>query len=223
MDRYYVPGTIDVLDLIQFCHNHIAKPIPEWDDNTGKSCTRYDTAVGQSEFRDKINLIFSRNDLAYELKEDGSIIRLGPPVLREKLIQSQFDTGESELDRMLEEACRKAIDPHPESIRAAVEKLWDAWQRLTTIESPDPSKNRNLKRQLINGLLDRAASEPNLRTVIEEDAEKLKEIGNDKFQIRHFETDKIKIEHSYQLEYLFYRLLNLIWLLLQAKNMARII
>lgn len=207
--EYEVPDTIDVLDLIQFCHNHIAKPV-DGNDIYGNYTIQYDTKHGQNEFRERINLVFSRNGLIYELQDDGSVIRRGPPVLCETLIKSQFNTGDIDLNVMLEEACRKALNPESQIRREAVERLWDAWERLKTIEKPDD------KRLSVKISLDKAASEPKFRDRLEIEAKELSSIGND-FLIRHSEINKPKIERDYQSEYLFYRLLSLIWLLLQAK------
>ena len=209
LSTYDVPDTLDILDLIQFCHKHVAKRIEEY--NGFKFDISYDIAAGRDEFREEINLIFYRNGLVYELQEDGSIIRIGPPILRETLIQRQFDTNDSELDQMLEEASRKALDPNPQTRREAVERLWHSWERLKTIENPID------KKKSITKLLDQAASEPTFRNVLETEANELTKIGNN-FQIRHYEISKPKIEHHHQSEYLFYRLLNLIWLLLRMKQ-----
>jgi len=116
-----------------------------------------------------------------------------------------------ELDQMLEEASRKALDPNPQTRREAVERLWHSWERLKTIENPID------KKKSITKLLDQAASEPTFRNVLETEANELTKIGNN-FQIRHYEISKPKIEHHHQSEYLFYRLLNLIWLLLRMKQ-----
>lgn len=212
--EYEIPGVLAVLDLIQFCYRHISKPITESIDHfSGRHEIRFDVAEGQNEFRQKINLIFARNGLIYDLQEDGSVIRKGPPVLREILIQKEFDTGEQMLNEFLTEACREILDPDAQIRGEAVERLWDAWNRLKTIDTHD-------KKDGIKALLDCAASEEVFRQIIERDASELTKAG-DNLRIRHSETNKPEIERPYQNEYLFYRLLNLVWLILQARNVKK--
>lgn len=158
-------------------------------------------------------MIFARNGLIYDLQEDGSVIRKGPPVLREILIQKEFDTGEQMLNEFLTEAYREILDPDAQIRGEAVERLWDAWNRLKTIDTHD-------KKDGIKALLDCAASEEVFRQIIERDASELTKAG-DNLRIRHSETNKPEIERPYQNEYLFYRLLNLVWLILQARNVKK--
>jgi hypothetical protein len=103
----------------------------------------------------------------------------------------------------------KFLNPDRETRKEGLQRLWDAWERLKTIE---PAAN---KAASIRALLDRAASEPNLRCVIEDDARQLTEVGNT-FQIRHHETNKTPIESSDEIDYLFGRLFVLIRLVLRT-------
>ena len=66
-------------------------------------------------------------------------------------------------------------------------------------------------------LLDKAATEPNFRGMLEQKAKELTEIGN-RFMIRHTETDKIPIEDLLQVDYLFQRMFSIIILLLKRSG-----
>ena len=92
-----------------------------------------------------------------------------------------------------------------------MEKLWDAWERLKTIEAGKDKKAR------VTAILDKVGNEPNFRERIEKEALELTEIGN-KFMIRHTETDKVPVKDSAQVDYLFHRMFALIWLLLHASG-----
>jgi hypothetical protein len=92
-----------------------------------------------------------------------------------------------------------------------LEKLWDAWERLKTVE---PGKNKQAQ---VKALLDRAATESNCRDRLEKEARELTEIGN-KFMIRHTETDKVPVNESTQVDYLFHRMFAIIRLLLVASG-----
>jgi hypothetical protein len=111
---------------------------------------------------------------------------------------------------MLEEARRNFTSPDIRIRREAVERLWDGWERLKTLINPTN------KKQSITELLDKAASEPTLRDVLEKDALELTRIGN-AFQIRHAEVGKPTVQESEQVDYLFHRLFSLVLLLLKRK------
>ena len=206
-----LPSTPAVLDFIEFCHRHVAKPIR----GSYHSFFRhyhlgFDREEGQAEFREIVNRIFARSGVAYELQESGQVQRLAPPILREALAISQFNTGDTELDAMLESSRSKYLSPDPDIRRESLEKLWDAWERVKTIE-PAPDKKASVER-----LLDKATSEAKFREALENEALELTRIGNT-FQIRHSETSQIPLESSEHIDYLFHRLFALIQLLLRSR------
>ncbi len=205
-----VPPTLVVLDLIEFCHRAVGMPM-ERDYHSFFSHThlRFDVTAGQAAFREDINRILARNGLAYELTPRGTIRRLAPPVLGEVLKRSLFSTGDAELDLMLEAARTKFLDPDLSVRKEALEKLWDAWERLKTIELPTD------KKQSVAMLLAKVPGEPAFRDLIDKEAAKLTEVGNT-FQIRHSEIGKVPVTDSVQIDHLFQRLFAVIWLLLKS-------
>ena len=96
--------------------------------------------------------------------------------------------------------------------RESLEKLWDAWERLKTVEG-----GKDKKAQTKN-LLDKAAS-AEMRERLEAEALELTEIGN-RFMIRHTETDKVPITDLGHVDYLFHRMFSLIELLLKKSGRA---
>jgi hypothetical protein len=121
-----------------------------------------------------------------------------------------FRTGDVELDRLLEAARSKFLSTDVTVRRESLEKLWDAWERLKTLE-PGVDKKAS-----VCALLDRAATEPEFRATMETEAYELTRIGN-QFMIRHTETNKVPVQLSLHVDYLFHRLFGLIWLCLQAR------
>lgn len=206
-----VPHTLSVLDLIEFCHRHVAEPVEgSYHSFFGHSHLSFDRSKGQAEFRDRVNRILSRNGIAFSLEHDGRVTRLAPPVLDEELRRAAFDTGDATLDGLLEAARSRFLSPDPATRREALEKLWDAWERLKTLE-PGVDKRASVK-----ALLDKAADESNFRDVLEQEARTLTNIGN-KFRIRHSETTQVEIRTEDQIDYLFHRLLALILLLVRVR------
>lgn len=212
LDSTQKPSTLDILDFIQFCHRNVTKAVRgEFHDWYGPHYhLSFDREQGRTDFRRNIERIFARNGLAYELQEDGQIIRLAPPVLRERLQSTMFQTGDNHLDSMLEAARAKYLNPNPLVRRESLEKLWDAWERLKTLENPADKKNS------VGILLDKASTEVNFRDRLERESKELTEIGNN-FMIRHTETGKTPITSNEQVDYLFQRLFALIYLLLESR------
>jgi hypothetical protein len=211
LKHYEVPPNLAILDLIEFCFRSIGKPIQGDFHNFFRHYhLKFDPESGQTDFRIEINRILSRNGLAYELGSDGMIIRLSPDVLREGLTSAVFHTGDGELDSLLEAARTKFLDPDLTIRKESLEKLWDAWERLKTIEEPGKDKKTSTKT-----LLDRTANEPNFREVLEREAKELTDIGNN-FRIRHSEVTKVPLQNSEQVDYLFHRMFSLIRLILRA-------
>lgn len=222
------PPDLVILDLIEFCYKYTAKPrqgdfhkTPELVKMAiypifrnygfeGHFHYTYDIVIGQDEFRSSINLIFSRNGIIYELNEDGRIIRLVHEGLREKLQRAIFDTGDKDLDALLEAARTKIWDPTPIVRKEALEKLWDAWERLKTLESMD-------KKTGIQLLLKKVSSEPQFQNLLDKEGATITDIGNN-FMIRHHEATQTPITSDDHVEYLFSRLFDLVYLLLKATN-----
>lgn len=203
----FVPDTLTVLDLIQFCYQLVAKPIPcGFHDFYRHSHLRFDEIAGKEEFVDKINTIFKRNGIAFTLNGDGSIERIVSPVVQ-GFLSSHFHTGDPLLNKMLKEAQEKFLNPNPAVRREAIERLWDCWERLKSIENP------NNKKDSITTLLNKAASDLDVREMLEEEAGKLTDIGNS-FHIRHTEVTQIRISDVDVLDYLFHRLFSMIQLLI---------
>ena len=107
--------------------------------------------AGREQFRADVEDIFRRNGIAYMLTEGGHIERLVPPVLQDALDQLETNTGDMELDRLLDTAPRKFLNPNPETRREALEALWDVWERLKTLDG------QGNKKAQANAMLDKTA------------------------------------------------------------------
>jgi hypothetical protein len=200
--------------MIEFCWRCIGKPQRGgYHKFFGHYHLEFDIEAGRAEFAEAVNRIFRRGGLVYELTDKGRIERLAPPVLREALASAHFRTGDVELDRMLETARRKFLDPDDAVRRESLEALWDAWERLKTLGVGVDKKAQ------VSNLLDVAAgsSFPRLREALEREAKELTWIGNN-LHIRHSETCQEKITLGAHLDYLFHRLFSLILAVLRTNN-----
>lgn len=175
-----------VFDAVEYSFQHVAEPKdPSYHSYMQHTHWRYDRETGKAKFEADVNLLFSKQGLAFELKE-GEVRRIVPSGLQEALAKTAFRTGEDELNKLLETARAKFFHRALETRKEGLEKLWDAFERLKTIE-PGTDKKAQVK-----VILDKAASESSYRQLLEEEAKQLTGIGNN-FMIRHTETNKTPI------------------------------
>ncbi len=214
LESQNVPATLDALDAVEFFGRIVSMPTQRVYHDYGRHnhITSFDRAQGFEEYRAEVNTMLRRCGHPYELDASGRIQRLGPPVLRESLEAAVFSSGDRELDRLLETARQKFQDPDPNVRAEALEKLWDAWERLKTILPGD-------KKTSVKALLDSAVAEATLRDRVEREARELTDIGNI-FMIRHSETDKVPIKESEHVDYLFHRMFALILMILRVWRRA---
>jgi hypothetical protein len=201
---HQLPHTLDVLDLLEFCHQHVAVPEKTYHHSFMRhSHLSFDRESGQAEFRAAANRILARNQIAFEIGEDGKVVRIGSPVVQMVAREGPFATGDTTLDLLLDVAIRKYLDPDPSERVTGLEKLWDAWERLKTVLPANDKKSST------KALLDQAAAIPEMRAVLENEARELTAMGNN-FRIRHSETTKTEISEESHVDYLFERMLSLI-------------
>ena len=208
-----VPPTLKILDMIEFCWASIGKPIPRGYHDYGKhNHLTFDKDAGREQLRTDVEEIFRRNGIAYVLTHGGRIERLVPPIFESALAQPESYTGEAELDRLLGTAERKFLDPDPETRREALEALWDAWERLKTLDGQGDKKAR------AKAMLDHTAGtfSPRFRCVLESEATELTSIGNS-LRIRHSETTQEMLATSEHVDYLFCRLFSLVHMILKSR------
>jgi hypothetical protein len=128
--------TLAILDFLEFVAASIGKPV----EGAFHSFFRhhhlsFDREAGLREFIDAINSIFARNGVAYELSEDSQVKRILTAELQHLFATTSFHSGDSETDRLLEEARAQFTSPNENVRRDALEKLWDAFERIKTLES----------------------------------------------------------------------------------------
>ena len=209
------------LDLLEFCARAVARPVQrDYHSFFGHYHLGFDRDAGLTDFLSHVNQLFRRNlshvnqlfrrnGVAFELSDEGDARRLGAPGLREELREAEFDTGDAETDRLLAAARQRILSPREEDRRDALEKLWDAFERVKTLETGAS------KRAQADRLLDRTAESPKLRELLGQEAIALTEIGNG-LRIRHSETTQEPVQTLEQIDYLFHRMFSFLRLVLRA-------
>lgn len=208
----FAPDTMLVLDFVEFVYAAVAQPIPgKYHDYFNHHHLMFDQAAGQEEFCKTVNRIFARNGMAFEMLPAGRIVRVLPPVLGDHLRRTAFCSGDRTLDNMLEECRTKFSNRNPLVRREALERLWDAWERIKSLADPGD------KKQSIKIILDAVAAEPSLRSRLEAEAIELTAIGN-RHLIRHSEVNQVAVIDVDHVDYLFHRLFAMIQLMLRKKG-----
>lgn len=162
------------------------------------------------QYQDEINSIFKKTGLLYILTDEQTIERVveDTPLTLEVEQQITQDKEKGTRD-LLTEAIALFRQPYPESARDAVEKTWDALERLKSYYTTMDKKASASK--IVNDIAD---GNPDYIQLFDTEFGALSRIGNN-FRIRHHETNKIEITDRRYYDYFFNRCLSLIALAIQ--------
>ena len=227
------PLTPYVFDAIEFCWQHIAdvqrhslnssifrslhilEELLSQQENRDHVHLRFHKTIGQENFRNELETILRRNGNSHSLTKSGRVERILPPEFDAIGQDSEFHTGDEELNRLLDTARTKFLNPRLELRREALEALWDAWERLKTIW---PGCHKGVQ---ADAMLDEIAGvdSPMFREAIGKEATALNGIGNN-LRIRHSETTQEILVASEHMDYLFQRMFGLIWMILRSQKMV---
>lgn len=156
-------------------------------------------------FRNEINAIFQKVGLLYVLTDRLTVERIVEhSVTTEKVEVIVGAVSEKGLKDLLEEALLLFRQPNPANRNDAVEKLWDAFERLKSYYT---SLNKKTSAEKI--VKDMSSGQTEFEDLFNTEFKALTNIGNG-FRIRHHETDKIEINDLRHYDYFFNRCLALL-------------
>lgn len=163
----------------------------------------YEKYNAESDFAAQVNALFNLNSVEFRLKQGQ--------------IESTFDVSidKQDVSTISEKGLKDLIIEADSYYRTgnkqiAVEKMWDAFERLKTFYSPSLDKSASA-----NKIIDDMSNfESNFKELYEAEFKALTSIGNN-FRIRHHETTKVDITDTRQYEYLYKRCLALISVAIQ--------
>lgn len=200
-----------VFDLLEFFVARIATPKSlHWHSYFSHYELGFDKPGGARQFREEVNAMLRAGRTVFELTQTGRIERVGTPEVESVLVDLRPNTGDADLDTLLIDARQHYLSPKQADRQAGLEKLWDGFERLKTIED-----GKDKKAQIVE-LLNHVDSAP-LRAEVDTEMAALTKIGNE-FRIRHHETSKHAVPDSHARDYLFARLGNLIIYLLKVSD-----
>lgn len=131
----------------------------------------------------------------------------------ELLFDNEAKTYDKELNALIEEAKERFFNPNDKQI--ALEKLWDAFERIKTFFSSEGLKKNQSASKLVDTI-----SKKFDKDFIDKEFQALTKIGNN-YRIRHHETDKLELTLEHQ-NYFFFRMLTLIDLCLVFLNKSEV-
>jgi hypothetical protein len=199
-----------LFDVLEYVGQRVAMPSSgSWHDYFKHHELNFDRRAGRAAFRADVNQILSRGGTVFEMTPQMQIHRAGSPELQEALRQLRPATGDPNLDDIIETARQLYLSRDSAVRHTAIEKLWDAYERLKTIDDPAD------KKRSIQVLLDHI-SDTALRPAVNKEMAALTDLGND-FQIRHHEMGKHPIAIDAQ-DYVAARMVNLLVFLLEQSN-----
>lgn len=198
-------NTYLTLDFLEFCYENLRDiEIIRYHSYQHHNDLRLkDTNITKEQFRNKINRLFERNGLIFKIDETGKVIRKLPLEMENILSNINLNTPDFQLNELLKLAIDNIKKPALKDRKIALEKLWDAFERMKTFYS------NNKKKSVAELLTIVAEDTPGLFDILDEEFNTLTDIGNN-FQIRHFEKDKKEIKSSKHIDYLFYRMISAI-------------
>lgn len=164
-------------------------------------------------YAEAINGVFSRAKLDFNLSSQGMIERvLKHEVYDNTIGQNIGAVTELGLRDLLEQAIALHQQPSVDSHRDAVEKIWDAFERLKTYYTTMDKKASASKI-----VTDMSGGQTDFSGLFDAEFKTLANIGNN-YRIRHHETDKIDITDIRHYDYFFNRCLALIATAIQYLN-----
>ncbi|WP_403025207.1 hypothetical protein [Salinibacterium sp. GXW1014] len=195
-----------LFDVVEYVAQRVAKPTDGPYHSFFKHYElNFDETAGRAEFREDVNVRLKRGGTVFEMSEQMQIQRVGTPEVQAALRQLRPASGDSTLDSLIETARELYVSRSVADRATAIEKLWDGFERLKTIDDPT-DKKRSVTR-LLGHIADAA-----FRDVLAEEMTFLTKVGNS-FQIRHHEVGKHPIPSGSQ-DYFAARMSNLIVTLL---------
>lgn len=142
--------------------------------------------------------------LLYFLNDDGMVERIVENTPLTPEIENEVQNiKEKGIKELLEEAILDYKIPNPSARRDAVEKIWDALERLKTYYTSLDKKASAAK--IVN---DMSGGNNDFQTLFNDEFIALTKIGNN-YRIRHHETDKVDITDDNYYDYFFNRCLSL--------------
>ena len=166
-----------------------------------------------SEFIEEINVIFNKTGLLYCLTSNMEIERVEDTnVLLDEIESAISAIKEPGIKELVEIAIKKHKSPYPNDQKDAVEKIWDAFERLKSYYATKQQEKANSIDKIVTDI---SGGEAYIKQLFNTEFKILtNDIGN-ACHIRHSEVWQVDITDIRHYDYFFNRCLSLIALAIQ--------
>ncbi|MGQ1348545.1 AbiJ-NTD4 domain-containing protein [Acinetobacter baumannii] len=209
----YVPTKYEIFDALEFLYYKVSTPSNGF---YHTFCRHYHLnftkdQVAKTEYSNEINGFFAATGMIYEFNPMNGHVETIVGEETKQLIYNALSGKmmDSDYHEMLEDACLKITNFRIDVAYQALEKLWDAYERLKCYFDPKNQKEKNISASRIVGLF---SDNGLFQKEVEEEMRKITMLGNS-LRIRHSETYQLKLTDHRQIHYLFRRCLALIVLI----------
>jgi len=211
-DNYDQYALLDFIEFIYANCKDISKS--EWHAYfKHNDLTFSDTKESAEVFRNEINNIFEKTGLLYYFTDKGEIERITQnEVLSEKVQQNVTQIKEKGLRVLITEAIEKHKSPHPQDNKEAVNKIWDALERMKSYYATSKSKKKESIDKIVS---DMSHGDEYYKKLFNDEIQFLTDYIGNACNIRHSEVYQHEIIDEKYYDYFFDRCLSLIALAIQ--------
>lgn len=194
-------------DIIEFSFKYVSAPAEGAHHNYYKHHhLNFDRAQGIQNFREFIDALLATHGMAFELNDQGQIVRFLTDDVATSLQQvTTLSAKDEQLGELLARSQRQFLSRHLDDNREAVKTLWDAFERLKTLTAATQKD----KKKSAEALLHQMSAEDSVRSMLDTESKKLTDIGNT-YNIRHSETYQKPVTEPKHIRYLYLRMLSFI-------------
>lgn len=160
-----------LFDVVEYVGQRLSKPLNgRYHEFFRHHELEFDVKAGRAQFRSDVNTILSRGGTVFEMDAKMQVQRVGSPEVQVALQQLRPATGDTKLDDLLEKARKLYLSRRDADRATAIEKLWDAFERLKTLD--DPSDKKRSVKALLSHVADTA-----FRDIVEAEMTALTTLG----------------------------------------------
>lgn len=203
-----------ILDLIEFIYSNLKDVVSIGNYHSFFNHSHYKSANTEEEkkyFRDEVNTMFRRNNIGFCLSSKGKIERVLSQFYSD-ILKQHINTVDPTLNSYIAESYKLILSPDLQDRQRALERIWDAYERMKTYY-PEVKKKESADKVIST----QANNDVAFDKLLHSEYDALTKIGNE-FMIRHHETNKIPIIDSAHIDYLFFRMVALVNLFLVKIN-----
>jgi hypothetical protein len=211
--RIRIPGSTQILDILEFFFRYVAQPMDQWYHDYCKSYhpRSYDIPRGRYNYTVNVNSMLKRFNHPYKLQK-GVIVRVDSEVLDSRITSVEFRTDDDHLLTLLNSAVDNFLDRSGTKKLEGLRSIVDAFERLKTLEDTDKKKS-------VAQVIEKLSPFDEICLHYDDHLRKLTDFAN-KYTVRHHEVDKIVLDDETLIDYLFYSYFNLVRLILEKYNLV---